>query len=370
MALHRFPVCAALLMSCAILGSAHAAPPTAAQLPQNAKWVIHIDLEAIAKTELAEAAREERPRMTHLMQRWFQAKFGINPQEDLDSLTLFSDSYDEHQGTMILRADYEIDKVRAALEQNPGVTKETWENVTLYTIQADHRQLLRAANGHENGQRQATPQRQPEAAQQAPAAEQPDRQANADADRREPSPDHSLTLVLVDGKSVVIASSPERAKRAVGLVRGDSPILAEDSPLLSEAQDGTLLYGAAIDLQQIQQRQGFFPVLAQHERIYWTIGGGEGQVKGSLILHAHTEEVAELMEQSLEGSVAFGKVWAADSENLRKLVDNREISREGKRVELTGHGDIETVRAAIGELRDRLQQRLAIDEHGTRSRAD
>jgi hypothetical protein len=347
--------CAPLLISCGPLGSLQAAPPSAAQLPQDGKWVIHLDLQAIVQTELADAARDQRPRVTHLMQRWFQAKFGIDPREDLDSLTLFGDSYDEHQGTMILHADYEIDKVRTALDQDPAVTKADWEGLTLYTIEADHRTWMRPAHDQDNGERRVLLRRR----------------ENAQSDRSEPQQGSALTLILVDGKSIVIASSPELAQEAVGLARGDSPILAKDSPLLSEAEEGMLLYGAAIDLQQIEHRNGFFPVLAQHERIYWMIGGGEGQLTDKLILHAHTEEVAELMERSLAGSVAFGKVWAADSENLRKLVDQREISREGKRVELSGHGEIETLRAAIGELRGRFQQRLQIgNEQGARDRAN
>lgn len=334
-------------ISSGLVGPAIAAPPTAAQLPQNAKWMIHIDLQAIVQTELAEAARAERPRFTYLMQRWFQAKFGINPHEDLDSLTLFNDSYEEHQGTMILRADYEMDKVRAALDQNLDVTKETWEGYTVYTIPSESRKRLLPNQDDDDRRRRVLLRRQS------------DSSVDGDEDL-ETSAKEAMAVILVNDKSIVIASSPERAKRAVGLVRGDSPILASDSPLLGEAEEGTLLYGAALDLQQIEHHAGFFPVLAQHERIYWTIGGSEGQVKGKLVLHAHTEEVAELMEKALEGSIAFGKVWAADSKNLRAVLDNRELSRDGKRVQLSGHAEIETVRAVIGELRERLQQRLQV----------
>lgn len=350
-------VCLPLALSYGLLRPAVAAPPSAAQLPQNAKWMIHIDLQALVQTELAEAARAERPRLTHLMQRWFQAKFGINPHEDLDSLTLFSDSYDEHQGTMILRADYAMDKVRDAFDQNPDVTKEAWEGYTLYTIEPARRNRLRPAEDNGDARRRLLPRRQ----------DNDNTAANRDEVQEAPS-ERAMTVILVNEKSMVIASSPERAKKAVGLVRGDSPILAEDSPLLAEVEEGALLYGAAIDLQQIEHRAGFFPVLAQHERIYWTIGGSDGELNVKLVLHAHTEDVAEQMEKSLEGSIAFGKVWAADSENLRQVFDNRQLSREGKRVQLTGHAEMETVRAVIGELRERLQQRLQLGNEGAAGR--
>ncbi len=392
MTLRRFTTfaCVPLLWSCALIAPAQAAPPSAAQLPQNAKWVIHIDLNALVQTELADEAREQRPRMTQLMQRWFEAKFGVNPREDLDSLTLFGDSYDEHTGTMVLHANYEIEKVRAALDQDPNIAKEAWENYTLYTIQADPQTFLRAANAGDNGQQRTVPQRQQGAAQVTPQqqgvpqpqatqqqqvvpqqqaaqprqAAQPGgrRQGSAAADRSQPSRSKSMTLVLVDGKSVVIASSADRAKKAVALVSGNAPALAADSPLLSEVTEGSLVYGAAIDLQQIEQRDGFFPVLAQHERIYWTVVGNEGQVGAKLTLHTESEEVAEKMQKSLEGSVAFGQVWAADSENLSKLFDSREVSRDGKTVELKGQSDVETVRAAIGELRERFRQRFQIGD--------
>lgn len=339
-----------MLLASLLLTPASAAPPDRAHMPEDAKWVIHLDLEALSKTNLAEEARAERPQMTQLVRRWLQDRFGINPREDLQSLTMFSNSYEEHTGAMILRADYDPAKVKAALEQRPDVQQESWGGHTLYTFSGDGLDLLATgadpAQGPERTDRQTAQQ---ERAAQAAAGE--------------PRQTKPMTVALIDGKTAVVASSPERAKAAVSLVRGEAGTLAEDSPLLSELDESAMAYGAAIDLDQIEQRGGIFPILSQHERAYWCVSATDNGVEGKLKLHAKSEEVAEHMKTWLEGSIAFGQVWAADSENLKKLVDNREVSRDGKVVEITGHGDTQTISAAMREVQERMEQRIqaAID---------
>jgi hypothetical protein len=412
------PVCLALLLPLA----ASASPPKAAHLPEDAKWVVHLDLEALSQANVVQEARDERPQMAQLIRRWFLGRYGVDPREDLDSLTMFSDTYEEHTGTMVLKAKYDQERVRTTLEQRPDVRRESWENHTIYTLAGGQPGFLRLQGagqlqpgagqrqGQAPGQQQAPGQagqrpgqqqpgqvqqqpgqvqqqpgqvqQQPGQVQQQPGQvqQQPGqagravgqagqaqaqqqrgqaRQQRQGADQGQQT--EGMSVLLLDGETVIFASSADRVKSAAKLLKGDSPSLeGKDSALLAQLKDGAMVYGAAVNLQEIEQREGFFPVLAQHERIYWTIAEDNGQVRGNLTLHAQSDEVAEQMETALEGSVAFGRVWAADSENLKKVMENREVSRDGKTVQLSGGADSQTVRDALAEVAERFQQRFQL----------
>lgn len=318
----------AMLSLLFISSTASAAPLDPDRVPADAKWVIHVDLEALSGTALADQVRQKRPQMVALARRWFQNQYGIDPREDFDGLTMFSDTYESHTGTAILQSGYDREKVKGELEKKPEVRTETWENHTLYTISKEKE----AGPPRERGNRAQNQSKQ--------------RQAK------------SVTIILLDDKTAIFASSADRAKAAVKLVQGNAPSLEKDSKLLAEHKEGAMVYGAAIDLNQITQRESIFPVLRQHEKIYCSAGEEDGEFFRRLTLVAQSEEVAEQMKTALEGSVAFSKVWAADSDSLKRMAEEAEITRDGKTVQFRASNDTETVLNALGDIRDRLQKRF------------
>lgn len=312
-------------------------------VPANAKWVIHVDLEGLSGTALADQVRQKRPEMAIYARQWIRNQYGIDPREDLDGLTMFSDTYAAHTGTAILKANFDRDKVKTELKNNPNARTESWQDLTLYTVTKGNR----GARVDEGNQRGGADQQQ---------QQQRGDQRRSRANRMQ---DKSITIVLLEDDKVVFASSADRAKEAVKLLKGDAPSLkGKDSPLLNELPEGAIMYGAATDLQEIKQREGIFPILRQHERIFWAVGEHNGKAFRKLTLIAQSDEVAKQMKTTLEGLVAFGKVWAADSENLTRVVEDAEVTIDGKVVELEGRSDTETVLNALGEVRDRLQQRI------------
>lgn len=300
------------------------APLDASRLPQNAKWVVHVDLDAVTDTELAKQARQNRPAIVNQVRQWVQNQYGIDPREDLHSLTAFSDSYESHTGAMILHAEYDQNKVREELKNKENVKTASWGDHTLYTV---HRKgLLQDANTSR------------------PASNKP---------REE-----TFTIILVDGETAVFASTPDRAKAVVKLLKGESPSLKEDSKLLADRPEQVIAYGAAVDLNTIQQREGIYPVLRQMERIVWVLGEENGKVVDKLTVTAQSEEVAKQVKTALEGMIAFGKISAADSESLTKLAEGTDVKVDGKTVQRKWSGDNQVVLNALGDLSGRLQQRI------------
>lgn len=314
--------------------SAPAGPLDPAYVPPDAKWVIHIDFKALGQTKVAEQVRQKRGQLLFAARTWLENRYGVDPRQDLDSLTAFGNSYETHTGTLVLRANFDQQKVQARLEQKPNVQKMSLGEYTVYTIPLEHPQ-------HYNRQ----------AANKADASE---------AERAAQQHARTVHVVLMDGKTMVLTSSRDRLQGALDLVKGTATAVAKkDMPLLSKLSEGTIYYGAADKLGEITEHEGFFPILKQHDQIFSSVGVKDNQVFKELTLVAQTEEVAKDMKSFLEGMNSLGKVWAADSDALKTLVENKEITCEGKTVTAKGHADSDTVLKALDELGERLQKRLA-----------
>jgi hypothetical protein len=312
------PIAISAMLSLAATAAAWAAPLQPAQVPADAKWVVHVDFEALGETAFAEKLHADQPNMVQGVSAWLRQEYGIDPRQDLKGLTAFNNSYQAHTGALILQANYDADKVRAKVEHQPGVHAADWQDHTLYTW------TIKDHNGQER----------------------------------------ELTTVLVDDSTVVFASSPEKAKETVKLLRDRGSSLAgKDSPLIAHVPEHASLYGAAIDLNEITRHEHAFPILKQHERIVYAFGERDGKVFEDITLVGQSPEVAREMKKILEGATAFVKLWASGGKHLTGLADATEISREGKTVTASWQADPESVLAALEELQQQAHQNQEQHEH-------
>ena len=310
-----------------------AAPLDPARIPADAKWVIHVDYEALSGSELMETFRDKRPKLANRARRWMQERYGIDPREDLKGLTLFSDTYKSHSGAAILRASYDRAKVESDVLSKPKVKTTKWQDYTLYTWEVrKHGKRRQKEKPRSDGQ-------------------STDRNLRADNNRR------TVTAALLDSETVVFAPSEDRAKSVVEFLQDEkSSLEGEESRLVASVPDGAIIYGAAIDLQSISRHERPFPILQQHEYAMWAVGERNGEVFEELTLDARNEETARQMETILEGLVALGKVWSADMEQLAELYDDVHIRQEGTTVHLEWHGKPDETVDAVEEFVSRVKK--------------
>lgn len=343
------------LMAWMLVVSASASEIDPAQVPADAKWIIHLNLDALRTTRLAEQIRQKNPEAVEKMQQWLGDQYGIDPREDLHGLLLFGTSYKEHTGVMVLEADFDADKATAKITAQPDVKKEEWQGHTLYTLTI---QKGSGMAGHHHGgpahHGAASKEGEGEATAEEGAATE--HRAHGHTARGDSST-ASVTIVLVDGRHAVFASSPDLARLAVE--RLESKEETDRRPpagLIEDVPKGTILYGAAVDLGQIAERKGPFPILQQHERINYAAGVDNEEVFEMLKLVAKSPEVAEQMAKVLEGCVALLQVWAADSPHLSRITREAEIKQEGITVRARFRAKSEDVLGALEEVKQRAIQ--------------
>lgn len=336
---------------------AQATPLNPEMLPKDAKWVIHVDYEAFVDSAIAERLRQNHSGVVSRLHQWFEENCGMNPRNDIDSITLFSDSYETHSGAAVLCGNYDPAKVSATLEKKRDVSKSEFEGLTFYTWKMPHghgsmnpaQELEHVSpNGIQNDAEHA----------HAPASTATTKKEN----KSQSSPslpdepgDREVTAVLIDGKKAVLAGSLGTAKKVVQLLKGNEPTLKSDSKLLENVPNEVMAYGAAINLNEIGQHERPFPILKQHENIKWYLGQRGDEMFETLELVADRRSTAREMEKAMEGLIALGKLWAGDLQHLRELYDDTEITRTRRTVEVDWQGDVEDVMAALDELQPRFQ---------------
>jgi hypothetical protein len=255
-------------------------------------------------------AMRERPWLNSFG-KMLQEEYGIDFRQGMHSVTLFSDTYQAHTGSILLHADFDRSKVEAKLKAQPKVEVSQWRDHTIYVC----------ANKY------------------------------ADGDAQE----KQMAVLLLEENKVLFCSSLERLQTTAKLFSGEAPSLKQStSPLIANVDQGAVVYGAAMNLDEIAKREETFPILEQHERIVYVVGEKAGKVYENVTLVAQSEDVAKEMKSALDGLVAFMRVWAGSSKELRAVLEDVEVQRDGKTVTSRFEGSTEEVMFALKAFRDRL----------------
>jgi len=309
-------LCSIALLCLLTLGTiATAAPLNPKHVPADAKWVVHLDFESLSDSDFFAAIRQQKPQATKAIRGWIKNRYGIDPPEDLYSVTAFSRDYRIYTGTVILRADYDPAKVESSLTKAMNHRTTAWQGHTLHTV------TLSKQKPEDDG----------------------------------PSGDEEMSVVLLDEDTIVFGSSVPNLKEALKLLSGDGKTLAgTDSTLLDDTASSAWMYGAAIDLQQLKQHPVAMPILSQHERIVWSFGFRDGKIYEQADLVARSPDVAKQTKKILDGIVAYETLWSEGSEPMAAVMKGVRVTQDGKKSGFHWQGDSETVIAALDDALDRL----------------
>jgi hypothetical protein len=324
-----------------------------AHVPSDAKWLIHIDQDALADLEAMEELRELYPRITSRIQKWFKNRYGIDPQKDLRSVTMFSRDYRIANCTVLLDTDYDKEKIQTALKESDSLKQTDWKGHTLYTVTlAEHhndfglaaRQMFNRGQDSRryNGGGKATDDNR--------------MVGRRTSDEQDESGGKQMTVYLGE-EMILLTSSVPNAKSVLRLLEGDASSLeGTKSPLIAEAPADAMIYAAAIELGRLDRYEMLMPLMQQHEKCVYAFGQRNGDLFETLTLTAQSEEVAKQTKKVLEGLIAYEELWAAGSEPLAKLMENVELSRDGIINTVNWKGGSGMVTAAFDDLKDRTDQ--------------
>ena len=116
---------AALTCSLILASAAFAGPIAKDQVSADAKWVAHLDVEALLASQIVQTilAEEQKKGLAEKLAK-FTETFGLDPLKDLRSVTLWGETFGPAGGVAIIQAKVDQEKLLKLLAANAG-HKET-----------------------------------------------------------------------------------------------------------------------------------------------------------------------------------------------------------------------------------------------------
>lgn len=249
-----------------------AGPLKPGQIPADATWVVHIDIEAGVGSTVGSFAVTNR-------QQWgtnpcdeFAAKTGIDPARDIRGVTIYGPTCDDKHAVAIIDAtsatDAYLDKLRA-------------EEKTFSRIQGDKHLI--------------------------------------DTWMEHGSPRFGFVQKDGDSRLLMVSRDKARLEEAIALTQappGESKSLA----LAVRPQDGSFVFVSAVGVAPAA-KAGQAAVVQKVQDLHLDLGETAGQLYGDLVIGTESDSDARHVLQMVQGAVTIWRLMAQKSPELAPLVD-------------------------------------------------
>ena len=248
-----------------------AGPLKNAQVPLDAKWVVHGDLQLLRTTKIRQLVISE------LMQEGLQQKldgfkqiFGFDPTVDLKSVTLYGSTYGDRQGVALIQCDYDRTALLNLLHLNSAHEEHGYMNHLIHQWEDKHVDFG----------------------------------------------------CFYDDQLIVIGPSKTMVQAALDVLDGTSPNLTAGTPLagLQAIPDGTFFHLAARGFDASVTDKPKAAVLKHADQLSFYLGERQERVFAESFLIAPSVEHADTIYQVLQGLIAFGSLAGENHPILADVV--------------------------------------------------
>ncbi len=281
---------AAVVLVAGLSPLAWAEPLDCSQVGSEAKWLVHIDFDALRDAKTAQRVGEVLIRREAPKQKLEQIRkaLGMDPTKDVQSVTFYGSKLKALTGVVIVRAKVDRRRVLNFLKKLPDYDMSAHGDHALHTWTQD---------------------------------------------KGKPS-EHRVTGFFHGPKLIVVGRDPGEVTAALDVLDGKAAGMKTDNRLLDDdVPTGTVVQVAAAGLAE---GKGPFrsPVLRRSELISLVIGEHESQVffRGRVV--AESPEVAEQLRQVAEGLLAMAKMAPPKDapKEFQVLLDSVEVTSGEKTV--------------------------------------
>jgi len=289
-----------------LAGTLRAEPLDRRQVAADAKWLLHVDFDAMKSSQVARKVLDgwlsEKSVQRSLDQ--IRLAFGTNLPEDLHSLTVYGSRFEAPVGVAIVRAKVDGARLRAFLAKQPDFrsTRHGAHEVLSWTEDKD------------------------------------------EGERR------SLIGALPRPGLMVVGQNAAEVTAALAVLDGKAPpLLKSDSPLDAAALPGTILHAAGTGFTGADVPFQSHPI--RHcELLRIAIGEDEGKAFARAELTAKTTEEAEQFEKIVSGFLAIAQFQFAGEAEIRDVLKGLKVSVAEQTLTIQWQGPAEKVLGLMKRL--------------------
>jgi len=272
---------------------AWAEPLDCGQVGSGAKWVVHVDFDALRAAKTAQRVGEVLLRQEEQKQQIEQIRkaLGMDPTKDVQSVTFYGSKVKALTGVVLIRAKVDRQRVLGFVKKLPGYDTSAHGDHALHKWTQDQ------------GKRS----------------------------------EHEVTGCFHTDKLIVVGRDPAEVTAALDVLDGKAAGMNNGDPLLADkVPAGTVVQAAAVAAAGLAEEEGPFvsPFLRKSELISLAIGEHEGQVfvRGRVV--AESSKVAKQLREVADGLLAMAKFSPPKEapKEFLKILDGIEVTSKDKTV--------------------------------------
>ena len=262
-----------------------AAPLKSEHIDASAKWMLHLDINALLKTDIAQHALEQNKQLSSQKLEALKNLIGIDLKTGLHGATIFGNGEPDN-AVLIIHADAKSDNLVNFAKLNDAYQEVKFQDYTIHSL--------------------------------------PD----------EKKPGKRNHICFYSPNKVVVAPNAELVKLGINLLNGKRESIAVNGEMEQigkfQATPVLLAYGDFTALQKAQGRKA--ETFKQAKRLGLSIGEVDGFIKGGLAVVTESAEVATKVESFLRGVIAMGQLNRENNPQLATLADALNVKSSEKDV--------------------------------------
>ena len=315
-----------------LVGTLRAEPLDLEQVAADAKWVAHVDVDAIRASAVAEMARELRKQKhpdidkieKHL--RIAREIWNFNPCTDLLGVTIYGTEIKKNTGVAIVHAKVDQELLLEKARSAPQHREETYGQYQLHTWR------------HAKGKKRV----------------------------------RDMTGVFYRPKVIIFGDSIDEVKAALDVLDGTKPSLAgTDSPLAAAVPEGTMLLARVVGLADVVDLPSKSPLVKQIESLALAVGEKDGDSFLAGRMTVKKAALAEQMKTVIEGFRAMAVMTHGDDPEAMKIINALKVDIDGKVVEIEWRAPAKKVWTHLEKMKEMKKARKArFDAHPHRHHHD
>lgn len=301
--------------------SASAAPLELKHVPADARWLIHVDVDAVRQSTVVQRLHqkiiERHPHAQH-MGNVVNQLTGCDPRHDLYGITIFGQALVPDRGVMLMHVKHDTQKVR------------NWLNtlVAVETVKVGNRDVYSFTHEHHG--------------------------------RRRP-----VVVTWVDDLHLLASSSVDEAKWALAVIDGQAACVAPEAPMAGHIPPGTtvLLRAIGINEAKLPHRD---PIAEQTCTYRFVMGEYQGQSFFRSRSVMTNQAVVGQVTRMLDGLKALGEVHVGNNPDGKKITEGLRVKAEEQTVTVLWSAPADSVWKMIelhGKIVDEFRARHRHGHH-------
>jgi hypothetical protein len=294
-----------------VAATGQAAPFDAKTISADAKWVVHVDFDAVRDSQIVKKSFQTCPALKSEAGKHFDKiveQFGIDLRKDLHGVTLYGCDTDK---------DHAVAIVYAKVNRKPLVEKAQ---------KAPDHKVVRSGG----------------------------LEIHTWTDKTGPK-SHPAAGAFYKSDAIVFASSTKGVEAAIAVLESKSPGLTDAKSLLG----GHVYTGSTVLLRAIAlPPNAHNPMAAQADAFRIAMGENKGKSFYRARVFMKTPEAAEQIKALTEGVKALGDLQFAGDSDIKKLVDGLKATTKGKVASVAWDASTDDVWTVVEKVANKVMDHM------------